>query len=109
MKTDTLLKKLLTEKKKVVEACKISAESIDFWEEKSEELFAKMDKADEEFTFATDEFIEDTCANQLKEVDYLMKRMKFENDQLDSLEKKIEELEDGISKMLTEHAKKQKK
>ena len=38
-----------------------------------------------------------------------MKRMKFENDQLDSLEKKIEELEDGISKMLTEHAKKQKK
>ena len=109
MKIDILLKKFLTEKKKVVEACKISSESIDFWEEKSEELFTMMDKAEEEFTFATDEFIEDTCANQLKEVDYLMKRMKFENDQLDSLEKKIEELEDEISKMLTEHAKKQKK
>jgi len=38
-----------------------------------------------------------------------MKRMKFENDQLDSLENKIEKLEDKISEMLTEHAKKQKK
>ena len=92
-----------------MKACKISSESIDFWEKRSEELFAKMDKAEEEFIFATDEFIEDTCARDLKEVDFLMKRMKFENDQLDSLEKKIEELENKISEMLAEHAKKQKK
>ena len=109
MKIDTLLKKFLEEKKEVAKACKISSESIDFWEKRSEELFAKMDKAEEEFAFATDEFIEDTCARDLKEVDFLMKRMKFENDQLDSLEKKIEKLEDKISEMLTEHAKKQKK
>ena len=109
MKIDTLLKKFLEEKKEVAKACKISSESIDFWEKRSEELFAKMDKAEEEFIFATDEFIEDTCARDLKEVDFLMKRMKFENDQLDSLEKKIEELEDKISEMLDEHAKKQKK
>ena len=109
MKIDTLLKKFLQEKKEVAKACKISSESIDFWEKRSEELFAKMDKVEEEFIFATDEFIEDTCAKQLKEVDYLMKRMKFENDQLDLLEKKIEELEDKISQMLTEHAQKQKK
>ena len=109
MKIDTLLKKFLEEKKEVAKACRISSESIDFWEKRSEELFAKMDNSEEEFIFATDEFIEDTCASQLQEVDYLMKRMKFENDQLDSLEKKIEELEDKISQMLTEHAKKQKK
>ena len=109
MKIDILLKKFLEEKKEVAKACKISSESIDFWEKRSEELFAKMDKAEEEFIFATDEFIEDTCARDLKEVDFLMKRMKFENDQLDSLEKKIEELEDKISEMLAEHAKKQKK
>ena len=47
-----------------------------------------MDTVEEEFMFATEEFIEDTCTNQLKEVDFLMKRMKFENDQLDSLEEK---------------------
>ena len=109
MKIDILLKKFLEEKKEVTKACKISSESIDFWEKRSEELFAKMDKAEEEFIFATDEFIEDTCARDLKEVDFLMKRMKFENDQLDSLEKKIEELENKISEMLAEHAKKQKK
>jgi len=109
MKIDILLKKFLEEKKEVMKACKISSESIDFWEKRSEELFAKMDKAEEDFIFATDEFIEDTCASQLREVDYLMKRMKFENDQLDSLEKKIEKLEDKISQMLTEHAQKQKK
>ncbi len=69
MKIDTLLKKFLEEKREVMKACKISSESIDFWEKRSEELFAKMDKAEEDFIFATDEFIEDTCASQLREVD----------------------------------------
>ena len=109
MKIDILLKKFLEEKKEVLKACKISSESIDFWEKRSEELFAKMDKAEEEFVFATDEFIEDTCARDLKDVDFLMKRMKFENDQLDALENQIEKLEDKISQLLTEHAQKQKK
>ena len=90
MKINTLLEKILAEKKDLVEACKLCTQSIDFWEKRSEELFAKMDKAEEEFIFATDEFIEDTCARDLKEVDFIMNRMKFENDQLDSLEKKIE-------------------
>jgi len=109
MKIDTLLKKFLEEKKEVAKACKISVESIDFWEKRSEKLFAQMDEVEEEFIFATDEFIEDTCARDLKEIDFLMKRMKFENDQLDLLEEKIEELENKISQMLTAHAKKQKK
>jgi len=109
MKIDTLLKQLLTEKKKITEACKMSSESIDFWEKKAETLFTKMEEAEEDFIFASDEFIEDTCADQLKEVDFLMKRMKFENDQLETLEDQIEKLETKICLLLTEHAKKQKK
>jgi DNA-binding transcriptional MerR regulator len=109
MKIDILLKKFLEEKKEVAKACKVSVESIEFWEKRSEELFAKMDNTEEEFIFATEEFIEDACARDLKEIDFLMKRMKFENDQLDSLEKKIEELEDKLSQVLTEYAQKQKK
>ena len=93
----------------MVEACKLCTQSIDFWEKKSNALFAKMDEAEEEFALATDEYIEDACAEHLKEVDALMKRMKFENDQLDALEAKIEALEIKICLLLTEHAEKQKK
>ena len=109
MKIDTLLKKFLEEKKEVAEASKVSAQSIDFWEKRAEKLFAKMDEEEQGWSYSTDEFIEETCSENLKEVDILMRRMQFENDQLDLLEKKIEELEDKISQMLTEHAQKQKK
>ena len=109
MKTDTLLKQLLTEKKKITEACRMSSGSIDFWEKRAEALFTEMGEAEEDFIFASDELIEDTCASQLKEVDFLMKRMKFENDQLEILENQIEKLEIKICLLLTEHAKKQKK
>ena len=109
MKINTLLKKLLAEKKEIAEASKVSAQSIDFWEKRAEELFAKMDEEEAGFAYSTDEFIEDTCSQNLKEVDLLMKRMRFENEQLDLLEKKIEELECSITQTLAEHAKKQKK
>ena len=68
-----------------------------------------MDEEEEEFAFSTDEYIEDTCAQHLKEIDSLMKRMKFENDQLDALEAKIDKLEIKTCLLLTEHAEKQKK
>tara|TARA_R110002051_G_scaffold174878_1_gene244980 strand:- start:250 stop:579 length:330 start_codon:yes stop_codon:yes gene_type:complete len=109
MKIDNLLKKLLAQKKEVAEASKVSAQSIDFWEERAEKLFAKMDEEEAGWSYSTDEFIEDACSENLKEVDVLMKRMQFENSQLDLLEKKIEELEETISRTLAEHAKKQKK
>ena len=109
MKIDTLLKKFLEEKKEVAKACKVSVESIEFWEKRSEELFAKMDNTEEEFIFATEEFIEDACARDLKEIDFLMNRMKFENDQLDLLEKQIEKLETELCLAFAQHAKKQKK
>ena len=109
MKINTLLKKLLAEKKEIAEASKVSAQSIDFWEKRAEELFAKMDEEEAGFAYSTDEFIEDTCSQNLKEVDLLMKRMRFENEQLDLLEKKIEELENSITQTLAQYAKKQKK
>ena len=109
MKIDNSLKKLLAQKKEVAEASKVSAQSIDFWEKRAEELFAKMDEEEAGWSYSTDEFIEDTCSENLKEVNVLMKRMQFENSQLDLLEKKIEELEETISQTLAEHAKKQKK
>ena len=109
MKIDNLLKKLLAQKKEVAEASKVSAQSIDFWEKRAEKLFAKMDEEEAGWSYSTDEFLEDTCSENLKEVDVLMKRMQFENSQLDLLEKKIEELEETISRTLAEHAKKQKK
>jgi len=68
-----------------------------------------MDEEEEGWSYSTDEFIEDTCSENLKEVNILMTRMKLENDQLDLLEKKIEDLEETISQTLEEYAKKQKK
>jgi DNA-binding transcriptional MerR regulator len=109
MKIDILLKKLIAQKKEVAEASKVSLQSIDFWEKRAEKLFAKMDEEEEGWSYSTDEFIEDTCSKNLKEVDILMRRMHFENSQLDLLEKKIEKLEETISQTLAEHAKKQKK
>ena len=109
MKIDTLLKKLLAQKKEVAEASKVSAQSIDFWEKRAEKLFAKMDEEEAGWSYSSEDFIEDTCSENLKEVNALMKRMQFENSQLDLLEKKIEELEETISQTLAEHAKKQKK
>ena len=66
MKIDTLLKKLLAQKKEVAEASKVSARSIDFWEKRAEKLFTKMDEAEEDFAFSSDEYIEDTCSQYHK-------------------------------------------
>lgn len=109
MKTDALLKKILAEKEELIESCKLCTGSIDFWEERSNALFAEMDAIEEEFTLFGDKDIEDTCAQHFKEIDILMKRMRFENNQLDILENQIEKLEIKICLLLTEHAKKQKK
>ena len=109
MSTNQLLKKVLAEKKELLEACKLSTRSIDFWEERANVLFAEMDEAEEAFVLSTDEYIEETCLEHFKKVEALMKRMRFENEQLDTLENQIEKLETKICLLLTEHAKKQKK
>ena len=109
MKIDTLVKGILNKKKKLTRSCKVCVESIDFWEKRSNILFNEMDEAEEDFAFSSDEYIEDTCSQHHKEIDFLMNRMKFENDQLDLLEKQIEQLETELCLAFTQHAKKQKK
>tara|TARA_R110002051_G_C8475989_1_gene460822 strand:- start:116 stop:445 length:330 start_codon:yes stop_codon:yes gene_type:complete len=109
MKIDTLVKRILNKKKKLTDSCKVCVESIDFWEKRSNKLFDEMDEVEEEFSFSSDEYIEDKCTDHLKEVDLLMNRMKFENDQLDLIEKQIEELETELCLAFAQYAKKQKK
>ena len=109
MKIDTLVKGILSKKKRLTDSCRVCVESIDFWEKRSNTLFDEMDEAEEEFAFSTDEYIEDKCTDHLKEVDLLMNRMKFENDQLDLLEKQIEKLESELCLAFAQYAKKQKK
>tara|TARA_B100000287_G_scaffold349800_1_gene338463 strand:- start:564 stop:893 length:330 start_codon:yes stop_codon:yes gene_type:complete len=109
MKIDKLLEKILKEKQALVESCKLCTKSIDFWEKKANILFDKMDEAEKEFELSTDEYIEDTCSNQLKEIEVLMKRMQFENDQLDELEAQVVKLEIKLCDIISEHAQKQKK
>ena len=109
MKIDTLVKGILDKKKKLIEDSKVCSESIDFWEKKANRLFNEMDETEEEFAFSSDEYIEDKCINHLKEVDFLMNRMKLENDQLDLVEKQIEELETQLCLAFEQYAKKQKK
>ena len=109
MKIDTLVKGILDKKKKLTHSCKICVESIDFWEKRSNVLFDEMDEEEEGFAFSTDEYIEDTCSQHQKEIDFLMNRMKFENDQLDLVEKQIEELETQLCLAFAQYAKKQKK
>ena len=109
MKIDTLVKTILDKKKKLMENSKVCSESIDFWEKKANRLFNEMDEAEEEFIFSSTEYIEDKCTDHLKEVDFLMKRMKLENDQLDLVEKQIEELETELCLAFAQYAKKQKK
>ena len=109
MKIDTLVKRILDKKKRLTHSCKICVESIVFWEKRSNILFDEMDEAEEGFAFSTNEHIEDTCSQHHKEIDFLMNRMKFENDQLDLVEKQIEELETQLCLAFTQYAKKQKK
>jgi len=109
MKIDTLVKGILDKKKKLTHSCKVCVESIDFWEKRSNILFNEMDEAEEDFAFSSDEYIEDKCTDHLKEADFLMNRMKFENDQLDLLEKQIEKLESELCLAFAQYAKKQKK
>ena len=109
MKIDALVKGILDKKKKLIGASKVCSESIDFWEKRSNKLFDEMDEAEEEFFFSSAEYIEDKCTDHLKEVDFLMNRMKLENEQLDLVETQIEELEKQLCLAFEEYAKKQKK
>ena len=113
MKINKTLKAFLLEKEYLVEACSICVDSITFWEKRSNKLFNKMDNAEiyleGDLLLENDDHGNSVYQGYLKEIEFLMQRMQFENEQLDSLESRLEKLETALSKALSHYAKKQKK
>lgn len=113
MKINKTLEAFLLEKEYLVEACSVCVDSITFWEKRSNELFKKMDDAEiyleGDLLLENDNHADCVYKGYLKEIEFLMQRMQFENEQLDNLESRLEKLEDALSKALSHYAKKQKK
>ena len=113
MKTETLVKRLLKEKLALVAAVKVSCDSIVFWEKKSDKLFKKMDETEEaeqkEWGYDAEEETELLYQKNFQDIEFLMKRIKFEDDLLDDLEEKIGRLEEEVIKLFATYAQKQKK
>ena len=109
MNLDKTLKKLMTEKKELTNSLELCCESIGFWEERAEEIFKKMDQLEEESLFSSEERQHKKFKNLQRESGKIMKRVDFENNQLDLLEAQILDLEEKIIITLARYAKKQKK
>ena len=109
MNLDKTLKKLMTEKKELTNSLELGCESIGFWEERAEEIFKKMDQLEEESLFSSEERQHKKFKNLQRESGKIMKRVDFENNQLDLLEAQILDLEEKIIVTLARYAKKQKK
>ena len=109
MNLDKTLKKLMTEKKELTNSLELCCESIGFWEERAEEIFKKMDQLEEESLFSSEERQHKKFKNLQRESGKIMKRVDFENNQLDLLEAQILDLEEKIIVTLARYAKKQKK
>tara|TARA_R100001129_G_C5219483_1_gene219201 strand:- start:52 stop:381 length:330 start_codon:yes stop_codon:yes gene_type:complete len=109
MNLDKTLKKLMTEKKELTNSLELCCESIGFWEERAEEIFKKMDEFEEEALFSSGESHDKKFKTLQRESGKIMKRVDFENNQLDLLEAQILDLEEKIIITLARYAKKQKK
>jgi len=109
MNLDKTLKKLMTEKKELTNSLELCCESIGFWEERAEKIFKKMDEFEEEALFSSGESHDKKFKKLQRESGKIMKRIDFENNQLDLLEAQILDLEEKIIATLSRYAKKQKK
>jgi len=109
MNLDKTLKKLLTEKKELTNSLELCCESIGFWEERAEKIFEKMDEFEEEALFSSGESHDKKFKKLQRESGKIMKRIDFENNQLDALEAQVLDLEEKIITTLARYAKKQKK
>jgi len=109
MNLDQVLKKLMTEKKELTESLELCCDSIGFWEERAEGIFKKMDGLEEESLFSSEEQQHKKFKSLQRESEKIMKRIDFENSQLDSLEGQVLDLEERIITILARYAKKQKK
>jgi len=99
------LERLLESKNKLLNSIEVCCESIEFWEERANQTFSRMDELENE-SFDFDEAYRLSLA---KESEKILNRVNFENSQLDMLEAKILDLESSIIKTLAKYAKKQKK
>lgn len=109
MNLDKILKKLLADKKELLDSIELACKSIEFWEKKADKTFEKMDKFESESILKDGETAKKQYNELMREGDRLMNRINFENTQLDQLEVSILDLEGRIVKALEKHAKKQKK
>ena len=103
------LEKLLASKNELLESIEICCKSIEFWEEEANQVFARMNKFENESFLGTEEQNKKEYHSLMRESDKIMNRVNFENNQLDILEAKILDLEERIIKSLAKYAKKQKK
>ena len=103
------LEKLLASKNELLESIEVCCKSIEFWEERANEVFSRMDKFEEESFLGSEEQNQKQYTCLMRESNKIMNRVNFENNQLDILEAKILDLEETIIKALSKYAKKQKK
>ena len=109
MTLNKTLEKLLASKNELLESIEVCCKSIEFWEERANEVFTRMDKFEEESFLGTEEQNEEQYRKLMNESNKIMNRVNFENNQLDILEAKILDLEETIIQALAKYAKKQKK
>tara|TARA_R100001082_G_scaffold48047_1_gene25757 strand:- start:908 stop:1237 length:330 start_codon:yes stop_codon:yes gene_type:complete len=109
MDLDKLLKNLLAQKKELTHSLEVCCNSIGFWEERAEKIFKKMDEFEEEALFSSGESHDKKFKKLQRESGKIMKRVEFENNQLDLLEAQVLDLEEKIITTLARYAKKQKK
>ena len=109
MTLNKTLEKLLASKNELLESIEVCCKSIEFWEERANEVFTRMDKFEEESFLGTEEQNEEKYRKLMNESNKIMNRVNFENNQLDILEAKILDLEETIIQALAKYAKKQKK
>jgi hypothetical protein len=109
MSLDKVLKNLMIEKKELTHSLEVCCDSIGFWEERAEIVFKKMDQFEEESMLTSGDSQDKVFWELHRESEKLMKRIEFENNQLDLLEAQVLDLEEKIITTLARYAKKQKK
>ena len=109
MNLDQVLKKLMTKKKALTKSLEVCCDMIGFWEERADKIFKKMDEFEEEALFSSGESHDKKFKKLQRESGKIMKRVEFENNQLDALEAQVLDLEEKIITTLARYAKKQKK
>ena len=109
MSLDKVLKNLMIQKKELTCSLEVCCDSIGFWEERAEKIFKDMDQFEEECIFTSGDSQDQKLMELQLESEKLLKRLEFENNELDSLEAQVLDLEKKIITTLARYAKKQKK